>query len=264
MRVFITGGSSGIGLETARLYAQRGDDVTICGRDYQKLIQAEQSIAQPIHTCVLDVADQAAVETACADFAATAGAPDLLVNCAGVMFPGEFISMDRARFDANIDVDFLGTVHMCRAFAPLMVERGSGHIVNIASVAGFLGVYGYTGYASAKYAVMGFSEALRFELEPLGVLVTVICPPDTKTPGLELEKTMRPQETDVIAGLAKEVAPELVARKLVSGVDRKKRMVIIGASSKLYYRLKGVWPELFYAIVSNDVRKVRKGRNMLH
>lgn len=253
--VFITGGSSGIGYAIASIYAARGAHVTAVGRHEDRLLQA---CGETLCPSVLDVTDIEAVRRAAEDYIAEHGAPDIVINCAGTMIPGEFLKMDKATFDTNIKVDFDGTVTICRAFGPAMAERGSGQIVNIASVAGFLGIFGYTSYSAAKFAVMGFSEALRFELEPLGVGVTVICPPDTETPGLAAEIKLRPHETDVVAGTIKPVSAESVARAAVKGIDKKKRTVIIGAQSKLYYRLKGLLPEVFYWIVSRDVRKAQK------
>ncbi|TLM85959.1 MAG: SDR family NAD(P)-dependent oxidoreductase, partial [Actinobacteria bacterium] len=192
------------------------------------------------------------------DALATSGfEPDVLVNSAGVIYPGEFVSMPLGDFEANIENGFWSVVYPCRAAAPRMVERGAGHIVNVSSVAGYLGIYGYTGYSAAKYAVMGFTEALRCEMKPHGVRVSVVCPPDTATPALELEQTMRPKETDVIAGNIKPITPEKVAAAVVKAVDRNDYLVIPDALSAFYFRLKGIAPELFYAIVDGDVKKAR-------
>ncbi len=136
-----------------------------------------------------------------------------------------------------------------------MVERGRGHIVNVSSVAGFLGIYGYTGYSAAKFAVMGFTEALRFEMKPAGVRVSVVCPPDTETPALDFEHTLRPHATDVIAGNIKPIPAEKVAAAIVKAVDRGHYLVIPDALSAFYFRLKGLLPEVFFAIVDSDVRK---------
>ena len=141
-----------------------------------------------------------------------------------------------------------------------MVERGSGHIVNISSVAGYLGIYGYTGYSSAKFAVMGFTEALRFEMKPHGVRVSVVCPPDTDTPALAHERTLRPPETDVIAGNIKPISAEKVARAVVRAIGRGRYVVIPDALSAFYFRLKGIAPEVFHAIVDSDVAKARRSK----
>jgi 3-dehydrosphinganine reductase len=182
------------------------------------------------------------------------------VNSAGVIYPGEFVTMPRENFDINLTCGFWSVVNPCRAVAPLMVERGRGHIVNVSSVAGFLGIYGYTGYSAAKYAVNGFSEALRFEMRPHGVRVSVICPPDTDTPALDFEHTLRPPETDVIAGNIKPIPAEKVAGAIVKAIGRDRFVVIPDALSAFYFRLKGLLPELFYAIVDSDVTKARRGR----
>ena len=100
-------------------------------------------------------------------------------------------------------------------------------------------------------------KLVKQELEPKGVSVSVVCPPDTETPGLDLEISMRPPETHAVAGSIKPVSAEVVAEAMVRGIDKKKNTIVIGALSKLYYRLKGIWPELFHVIVSSDVRKVQ-------
>ena len=187
----------------------------------------------------------------------------MLVNSAGVIVPGEFATMPLDNFEVNLDCGYWSVVYPCRAAVPHMLARGRGHIVNVSSVAGYLGIYGYTGYSSAKFAVMGFSEALRFEMKPAGITVHVVCPPDTDTPALAYEHTLRPHETDVIAGNIKPIPAEKVAAAIVRGVDRGKYLIIPDALSAFYFRLKGLLPELFFAIVDGDVRKARKEKSQL-
>lgn len=265
--VIVTGGSSGIGLATAMLFAGRGAHVGIIGRDTEKL---ERAAAQLRGACVS--ADQK-VLTASADlsqfeqaraamnlFAEEGLVPDVLVNSAGVILPGEFAHMPLERMTQNMEHGFFSVVWPCRAAIPHMLERGGGHIVNVSSAAGFLGIYGYSGYAAAKYAVMGFTEALRFEMKPLGIRVSVVCPPDTDTPALAHEKTMRPPETDVVAGNIKPIPPEQVARAIVRGVERNTYHILPDATTSFYFRLKGILPEVFFWIVDGDVAKARKAQ----
>ena len=266
--VMITGASSGIGLELARHYAREGKALVLIARNEERLQVTAQELAQlnPIYgndstlitTLSLDVADADSVSQQLGECVQKQGVPQLLINAAGIVNVGRFLEMDRDYFDANLRIDFDGTVNVCRAIAPYMVKAGTGHIVNISSVAGYMGIYGYTGYSAAKYAVMGFSEALRFEMKPHGVVVSVVCPPDTRTPGFEAECAARPVETEAIAGTIKALEPELVARKIVRGIQSKRFYIIIGASSQFYFRLKGLVPEIFLAIVDRDVRKARK------
>ncbi len=187
--------------------------------------------------------------------------PDILINSAGVIYPGEFESMTTEYFLRNIEHGFLSVVWPCKAVVPHMLAAGKGHIVNVSSVAGFLGIYGYTSYSAAKYAVMGFTEALRFEMKPHGVSVHVVCPPDTDTPALATERTLRPPETDAIAGNIKAVAPEVVAAAILKGIEKDRYYIIPDALSRFYFRLKGLLPEVFFAIVDSDVRKARSRRS---
>jgi 3-dehydrosphinganine reductase len=267
--VLVAGGSSGIGLATAERLAARGASIALVARDPGKLADAADRVYEAakqaparddrfVSTYECDLSDAADTDAQFDRIVAEHGVPDVLVNSAGVIYPGEFVSMPRENFDINIACGFWSVVNPCRAIAPLMVARGSGHIINVSSVGGFLGIYGYTGYSAAKFAVMGFSEALRFEMKPEGVLVSVICPPDTDTPGLTFEKTLRPPETDVIAGNIKPIPAEKVAAAIEHAIGRDKFVVIPDALSAFYFRLKGLLPEVFYAIVDSDVKKARR------
>ena len=266
-KVIVTGGSSGIGLATARLYVARGHDVAIVGRSAEKLAVAEAGLlaavtapGQRVVTRRADLSDFAQATEAIDSLVAEGFTPDVLVNSAGVIVPGEFATMPLENFEANIANGYWSVVYPCRAALPHMLARGRGDIVNVSSVAGYLGIYGYTGYSSAKFAVMGFSEALRFEMKPLGIRVHVVCPPDTDTPALAYEHTLRPPETDAIAGNIKPIPAEQVANAIARGVDRGTYLIIPDALSAFYFRLKGLLPELFFAIVDGDVSKARKAR----
>lgn len=266
--VIVTGGSSGIGLATAKAFAARGSNIGIVGRDTEKLERAATEIrgaftseAQRVLTASADLSQFEQARAAINLFAEEGLAPDILVNSAGVILPGEFANMPLERMTQNMEHGFFSVVWPCRAAIPHMLERGGGHIVNVSSAAGFLGIYGYSGYAAAKYAVMGFTEALRFEMKPLGLGVSVVCPPDTDTPALAHEKTMRPHETDVVAGNIKPIPAEQVARAIVRGVERNTYHIIPDATTKFYFRLKGLLPEVFFWIVDGDVAKARKSRS---
>ncbi len=262
--VIVTGGSSGIGLATAKVYAGRGYDVAIVGRSAQKLASAEAELraiatapGQRIETRSADLSDFPQAREAIDSLVEAGFGPDILVNSAGVIVPGEFATMPLENFVSNMDNGYWSVVYPCRAAVPHMVRRGRGQIVNVSSVAGYLGIYGYTGYSSAKFAIMGFTEALRFEMKPAGISVHVVCPPDTDTPALAYEHTLRPHETDVIAGNIKAIPAEKVADAIVQGVASGKYYIIPDALSSFYFRLKGLLPELFFMIVDGDVKKAQ-------
>lgn len=266
--VVVTGGSSGIGLATAEAFAARGADVTLVARDIERLEIAREAVrsrrtpsaATNIATVAGDVSTLAGCEAIVEKATGGGGHPvDVLVSCAGVIIPGYFEAMTTESFETCMD-SWRGCVYMARAVAPAMMQRRGGHIVNVSSVAGFLGIFGYTAYSSAKYAVMGFSEALRSEMHPYGVKVSVVCPPDTDTPGLAFEKSLRPAETDKVAGAIAAVPPSTIAEEIVKGVERGKYLIVPGALSKFYRVLKANALWLFFMITDGDVAAARKAR----
>jgi 3-dehydrosphinganine reductase len=267
MQAVVTGGSSGIGLACAEALAARGAHVAIIARDPAKLERAKttvesarQSDSQRVLTASADLSDLEATRAAFETLAAGGFVPDILLNSAGVILPGEFATMPFEHLERNMACGYWTVVNPCRVVVPGMIERQRGQIVNVSSVAGFLGIYGYTGYAAAKYAVLGFTEALRFELLPHGITVSVVLPPDTDTPALDTERTMRPAETEAIAGNIKAIAPARVAEEVIRGLERRRFHIIPGATSRFYFRLKGLLPEVFFWIVDADIRKARRVR----
>ena len=266
--VVVTGGSSGIGLATAELFASRGADVTLVARDPERLEIAREAVVKrrsgtaSIGTVVGDVSTLPGCEAVVSK--ATGGGTrriDVLVSCAGAIIPGYFEAMTPEDYETCMD-SWRGCVYMARAAAPAMMARRSGHIVNVSSVAGFMGVFGYTAYSSAKYAIMGYSEALRSELHPYGVEVSVVCPPDTDTPGLAFEKSLRPAETDKVAGNIAAVAPTIIAEAVVRGVEKKRYLIVPGALSQFYRVLKANAQWLFFMITDGDVAAARKARGL--
>lgn len=266
--VVVTGGSSGIGLATACAFAERGANVALIARDPEKLERAQalveaarRSASQQVMVVSADLSRLESARAAIERVVATGMSIDILVNSAGCIIPGVFETMSPEDFLRNVEHGFLSVVWPCKVAVPYMVAAGKGHIVNVSSVAGFLGIYGYTGYSAAKYATMGFTEALRFEMKPHGVTVHVVCPPDTDTPALEYEKTLRPAETDVVAGNIKAIPPAQVAEAIVRGVSKNKYYIIPDALSRFYFRLKGLLPEVFFMIVDGDVAKARRSKS---
>jgi 3-dehydrosphinganine reductase len=161
-----------------------------------------------------------------------------------------------------MSVDYFGTVNMVRAFLPHFKLQKHGYIANVSSVVGYMGVFGYAAYAPAKFAVVGFSECLRQELIPYNIGVSVIYPPDTDTPQWHEENKIKPQETRVLSGNIKVMAPEKVAACLLKGISRGAFSIVPGAMNKFTYFMNRHLPGIVWMIVSGDLRKYWKKQSI--
>lgn len=175
---FVTGGASGIGLGIVDALARRGIKVTVTDADAQTLEQVCASRGDGVHPIVLDTRDRVGWEKAKAEAEGRFGPVDVLVNNAGIAPNGrEFADMDPESFDRIVAINLTGIANGVFAFASDMRARGRGHIVNTSSQAGLVAsVPGVGAYAVAKFGVTALSEALRQEMAPHGVGVTVLCP----------------------------------------------------------------------------------------
>jgi 3-dehydrosphinganine reductase len=242
----VTGGSSGIGKAIACGLAKRGMDVWLLARRKDLLDAACKEVesrrkdqSQKIRTISADVSCLDQVRMAVKQVIETSAIPDLLVNSAGVAHPGYVQELDINIFNWMMDVNYFGTVHVTKEILPTMLERGTGYIVNISSVAGFLGTFGYTAYGASKFAVHGFTDALRAEMKTRGIGVSLVYPPDTQTPQLEYETSIKPLETKALAGNTQVMSPDEVAQEIINGIGRGKYMILPGLESKLIYFLNG-------------------------
>jgi 3-dehydrosphinganine reductase len=224
--VLITGGSSGIGLALARQAAAAGARVSLIARDRGKLTAARAEIAAsaPQAPAVLvaqaDVADQAAVLAALAAAEQANGPIDVLITSAGIALPGYFEELPIEAFERTMAVNYFGTLYPIKAVVPAMRARGRGAVVIISSGAGLHGFFGYTAYSPSKFALRGLAEALRAELKPTGVRVTIVYPPDTDTPQLTEENRTKPAETKAITAAGGLWTADAIARETWDGVAR--------------------------------------------
>jgi 3-dehydrosphinganine reductase len=243
MHAIITGGSSGIGLATARLLAERGAVVSLLARGADRLESAAADLragGATVYTRVADVADRGALAAALDELMAAAGPCDTLVTSAGLARPGRFLELPDDVFRQMIEVDYFGTLYALRSVVPGMVARGRGSVVAVSSAAGLLGIYGYSAYGPAKFAVRGLMESLRAELAPHGVHVGVVYPPDVDTPQLAEENRWKPAETRAISGTIKPLPAEAVARAIIAGIERRRFVICPDRGTRALARLGSV------------------------
>ncbi len=186
MTALVTGASAGIGAAMAREFAAHGFDLVLTARRADRLEALARELAAAhgcsAHVIVADLADPEAPARLFDEVSRAGLTIDALVNNAGYGLPGGFLSSDWAAHRAFIQVMVASVTELCHLFAPGMVARRRGFIVNVASVAGLLpGTAGHTLYGAAKALVIRFSESLALELQPAGVHVTALCPGFTYT-----------------------------------------------------------------------------------
>ncbi len=260
----ITGGSSGIGLALAQALRAAGASVCLVARDAQKLEAARQSLVTQIpgsaavHTLSADVSQADQIIPALRAFCAEVGAPDILVNNAGISMPGEFAHQPVEVFHQLMEINYYGAVHATHALLPAMQSRGSGYIVNVSSLAGFLGAYGYSAYGASKYALRGFSDVLRAELKPLGIKVSVVFPPDTDTPQLAAEMPHKPAITKELSKSASIMTPQAVAASILKGMRRGEYIITPGFESSFFFWLANFLGRLTYPVMDFIIADARK------
>ncbi|NNH70274.1 SDR family oxidoreductase [Nocardia uniformis] len=195
-RVLITGAGRGIGQCTAEVFASRGAEIAIADVDTAAAEAAAAALGAKAFE--LDVRDREQWDKVVADF----GRVDILVNNAGVMPAGAFLDEPDAVGHTTIDVNVWGLIHGMRAVAPGMIDRGRGHIVNVASLAGKIPIAGLAVYNASKFAAVGLSAATRLEFAEYGVSVSCVMPSAVRTrlsSGLTLGKGLPTVDPEDVA-----------------------------------------------------------------
>ena len=177
----ITGTSQGFGLELVRAALNKGDRVVATSRSPEKVKSQFASAGDRLHAITLDLHKQASIEKTVADVASKFGRIDVLVNNAGHGLLGAIEEAADDEILAVYQTNVFGLLRLTRAVLPMMRKQGTGHIVNLSSIGGLIGIPGWGIYNSTKFAVEGISEALAHECKPLGISVTVVEPGPFRT-----------------------------------------------------------------------------------
>jgi 3-dehydrosphinganine reductase len=268
-RVYVTGGSSGIGREIARQLARAGAHILLFARDPGRLEQARADVeknrgaaSQNIAVMPMDVRDNAGVMRAIRRAVDEFGAPDILVNSAGIGHADYFENISYETFDSVMQINLYGTRNVITAAFPHMKKNG-GTIVIISSIAGHLGMFGYTAYGTSKFALVGFSECLRGDLKRYGIRVMVACPPETDTPLVAHESKTIPPEARAVKNMAGLLKPDFVARRIIRGIRRGKYLVIPGFLAKSLYFMQCYLPGWMIRLTA-DMTAARAAKKAIH
>ncbi len=269
---FVTGAGSGIGRALALELANRGAKaVVISDVNEEGLEETAQMVrAKQVNVISrkLDVADRDAVESLMDETIQTQGGVDLVFNNAGVALGANTDSMSYENMEWLMNINFWGVVHGTKASLPHMLAKDHGHIINISSIFGFIGVPTQSAYCASKFAVRGFNESLVHEVEGKGVNVTTVHPGGIKTniarnarmedsaasvaaaegrdPGAEFEKIAR-------------TTPAEAANVILNGVEKNKKRVMIGLDAHIVTRMVRWFPNLYFRILGAMGKRANKG-----
>jgi 3-dehydrosphinganine reductase len=261
----VTGGSSGIGKAIANELAQRGMHMWLLAQRKDLLVSAQKEVeghrkdpSQVVGIVSADVSNLDQVHKAISFITEKCGLPDLLVNSAGVTHPGYVEKLDINIFHWMMEVNYFGTVYATKELLPAMIARGSGYILNICSFSGIISSFGYTAYGASKYAVHGFTEALRMEVNERGIGVSILFPTDTDTPQLKYENQFKPLETKVLNSAGGLYKPEDVARVTLNAIEHGRYFILPNFDTIWMYWVNRLSPGIKYFIADRMIANARK------
>ncbi|HYO77229.1 MAG TPA: SDR family NAD(P)-dependent oxidoreductase [Thermoanaerobaculia bacterium] len=238
--VVITGASSGIGRATALEMARRGAHLVLGARRLEPL-EKTAAECRALGVRATAIACDVTSPDDCARLIAAAGDVDVLVNNAGFATFDAVAEARAAELRAMMETNYFGMVHCTQAVLPQMLQRGSGAIVNVASIAGIMGYARMGGYCATKFAMIGFTEALRDEVLGRGVRVALVCPGTTDTEFfVNAEKGKMPGASRLILA----VSPERVARAVCDAAEDGRYRRILPLFAAVYMRMKELFPQL--------------------
>ncbi len=264
----VTGGASGIGRALAEELAKRGCEVVLA--DLQ--IELAEEVAKEINasggkaTAVkIDVTDFSAVDRLVRETVARTARLDFIFNNAGIVIGGPIERLVIEDWNRIVDVNLLGVVNGIQAAYPLMMKQGFGHIINTASMAGFLVGPTNVPYTATKYAVIGLSKSLRLEAAQFGIRVSVLCPGVVRTPILEgggkygkILIDAPPEKLRQMFERLKPISPNLFAQKVLKSVAKNKAIIIVPSWWRGFWWIHRLSPSLGMSLAQKRFRKLEK------
>jgi NADP-dependent 3-hydroxy acid dehydrogenase YdfG len=258
--VLITGAGAGLGQAMAQRFASAGWRVLVADLDQQRAASVADALGTSGTAITMDITRESdwaeVVELVERDF----GKLDVLVNNAGVAVGGTLEETSLEDWRWVMDIDLMGVVMGCKAFAPIMRKQGHGHIINVASFAGFAAAPGINAYGTAKAAVIAMSELLRAELADAGVHVSALCPAFVKT---RLTETMRAPDQSYHKRVERwmthsGVSADDVAEVVFRAVCKPRFMLLTHGNTRWLWRLRRWFPEIYFRFLMRGVRKMER------
>jgi len=259
----VTGAGSGIGRALAMQLSAAGCGLALADIDEKSLAETAGMLpgkGAGVSTHVLDVADDAGVSAFAEDVRSRHGSVTLLINNAGVALHGTFeeLSLDDLRW--LMGINFWGMVYGVTYFLPMLKRQPRAHIVNLSSVFGIVAPAGQTAYAASKFAVRGFTEALRHELEGTTVFVSCVHPGGIRTAiaergrlGRNAPKTRKDESVSRLAQLAK-TSPEDAAARILRGVEGREPRILIGLDARQIDIMQRLRPATYWKSLSRKIQ----------
>ena len=254
-RVLLTGATGGIGRVVARRLLEAGAHVLLVGRDEAALGELLRSFAfagDRVDVYAADLTQRTARADLCEEAWQWHGGIDVLINNAGVNPFSMYEDLAPEQLDETLAINLLAPMHLCRALLPWLRTRESAAIVNVGSVFGAIGLPGYVAYSATKFAIRGFSEALRRELADSRIVVKHLAPRATRT-------AMNPCAVEKMNSHLKVAMdpPERVARELISLLERRRHTSIVGWPEKFFVKVNALFPGVVDRAVRGQLSIVR-------
>lgn len=265
----VTGAASGIGRALALELAGRGCNLALADRDEAGLRSTAEAIGGKVKVTVhrLDVGEPAAIAEFAQAAIAAHPALNIVINNAGVALLGQFTEIDQAQMEWLFNINFWGVVHASRAFLPQLAAQREAHIVNLSSIFGIVAPPGQTAYAAAKFAVRGFSEALRHELQMAGspVRLSVVHPGGVATniarnsrTGVGVADNARRAQMIERFDVAARTTPEQAALRIIKGIEHNEPRILIGADARIMDILQRLLPGTYWSVLALRMGKAKK------
>ncbi len=260
----ITGGSQGLGKASAKYFVELGGSVCIIARRTEILKEAANEInelklgdSQFIEIIACDTTIMDKLKPLLTEFIEKYGIPDYLLNCVGYAYANYIEKCSLGDFKKNMEVNYYGQLVPILILLPYFMKEKKGHIVNVSSILGYMGLMGFTTYVPSKYAVVGLSETLRNELKPYRINVSILYPPSMDTPGFEIENKTKPEECRIMEARGGLETPENVAEVFIHGILRNKFNILPG-EAKFIWKLNRHFPKIIRYWSDKSYKKARK------